>query len=124
MIRAPVRANSATTSLYGFRFAVTILPVYFYEAHHEHPRPKRIRRPSSLRHTYGTPRRYDRAMGQHHNPLDPRDPLSPALYFTLIDSGNGGSRRGGPRQPGSGCGCLVILITIVLVLIISSLTWR
>jgi hypothetical protein len=63
-------------------------------------------------------------MGQHHNPLDPRDPLSPVFYFTFIDDGGSGGRRGGGRPSGSGCGCAMILIILALALIVSSFTWR
>ena len=75
------------------------------------------------RHTYGTPFLYHAGMA-HHNPMDPRDPLSPALYFTFFDNEGGGGRRGGGRRPGSGCGCAVMLVVIFLALSISSLTWR
>lgn len=44
-------------------------------------------------------------MGQHHNPMDPRDPLGPAFYFTFIDRGGNGGRRG--ATPNGGCGCLL-----------------
>jgi hypothetical protein len=64
-------------------------------------------------------------MGQHHNPMDPRDPLSPAFYYLLVDEGASDPNRGrGGRPSGSGCGCLLLLLAVMLGLIISSLTFR
>lgn len=63
-------------------------------------------------------------MGHHHNPMDPRDPLSPALYFTFIDGRSGGDRRGGGSPPKRGCGCVLLFVIFALLLVVGLLTER
>jgi len=50
---------------------------------------------------------YDFGMGHHNDPMDPRNPMSPAFYYTFIDKGGNGGRRGGSPN---GCGCWVFFL--------------
>jgi hypothetical protein len=54
-------------------------------------------------------------MGKRHNPMDPRDPFSPAFYYIFIDKG----RNGGQGMPG--CGCWLILLFAFVIAVLLSL---
>lgn len=61
-------------------------------------------------------------MGQHHNPMDPRDPLSPAFYYTFVDD-DGQRHDHRPSRGGCGCGLLALLLVLGFVLLIGAITW-
>jgi len=58
----------------------------------------------------------------HHDPLDPRDPLAPAFYFTFIADDNGRPSRRGRSGDMHGCGCVALMLIAVILLIIGGLT--
>lgn len=59
-------------------------------------------------------------MGHHHNPMDPRDPMSPAFYFTFIDKGGNGGRRG--AAPNGRCGCGLFFLAFAVGVFIALMT--
>lgn len=51
--------------------------------------------------------------------MDPRNPMSPAFYYTFIDKGGNGGRRGGSPN---GCGCSLIILAVLVGALIGLLT--